>query len=206
MADGGAACSNCERKIGRLERSYSWQGHDVCFECYERLQRAGPDEPEEPRTEATGKAAATEVDAEAASEVAHWSASPAIIGYLPLYTLACAVAVGWLVAAWIAPVPELALGAPVFLMIVVVKEFVRRSVRYSIVGKRLVLDRGILNRSHHEVWAPDIREVTNNQTLVGRLCGFGTVTVDTAAHEGAEIKLENIPRPGEVVKLLNSLR
>ena len=96
--------------------------------------------------------------------------------------------------------------APVFLAVIGVQEFIRRSVRYSIVGQRLVLNSGILSRSHHEVRIPDIRELTNEQTFIGRILGFGTITVDTAAREGAEIRLENVPRPGEVVKLLNSLR
>jgi membrane protein YdbS with pleckstrin-like domain len=204
MADEGGTCSNCERKIGRLEQSYAWQGHVVCFECHERLERAGPGETGEPRAEAAAGPATT-ADPKAGPEVAHWSASPSVIGYLPLYTLAFVVAAASLVAAYLWE-PLLALIAPGFLVIVGVQEIRRRSVRYSIVGKRLVLDRGILSRSHHEIWAPDIREVTNVQTFLGRILGFGSVTVDTAAREGAEITMENIPHPGEVVKLLNSLR
>jgi len=205
MAEIGGTCSNCERKIGRLEQSYSWQGHVVCFECHERLKRAGPGETDEPRADAAKASAVTE-DSAAVSEAVHWSASPSIIGYLPLYTVACVVAAASLVAAWWYSVLPIALIAPVLLAIIVVQEFRRRSVRYSIVGKRLVLDRGILSRSHHEIWAPDIREVTNEQSLIGRILGFGSVTVDTAARDGAEIRMVNVPHPGEVVKLLNSLR
>ena len=204
MAEEGRTCSNCERKIGRLEQPCSWQGHVVCFECHERLKRAGPGETEAPRAEAVKGPAATAAPPAAGPEVTHWSASPSIIGYLPAYAVACLMAAASLVAAWwLLP---LALIAPVFLAVVGVYEISRRSVRYTIVGKRLTLEKGILSRSHHEIWVPDIREVTNEQTLIGRILGYGSVTVDTAARDGAEITLESIPHPGEVVKLLNSLR
>ena len=40
MTEPTETCANCDRKIGRLEKSCAWQGHTVCFECYERLGRA----------------------------------------------------------------------------------------------------------------------------------------------------------------------
>ena len=40
MTEPTQTCANCDRKIGRLEKPYAWQGHTVCLECYERLGRA----------------------------------------------------------------------------------------------------------------------------------------------------------------------
>jgi hypothetical protein len=226
MAETGGTCANCERKIGRLERAYAWEGHAVCFECRERLARANgqTDAEEKPRDDADEDAAGPgveagsrrgdEVEAEeeagdeggSGGEVTHWSASPTVIGHLPLYAVSCGVAVAAVGAAVWVEVWQLALMAPVFLGFIAEQEFVRRSVRYSIVGRRLIVDRGIVRRSHHEIWAPDIRELTNDQTVLGRILGYGTVTADTAAHEEGEIRMENIPSPGRVVKLLSSLR
>jgi hypothetical protein len=194
MTEPAENCANCDRKIGRLEKPYEWQGQAVCFECYERLGRA---------TRADAEKAEAESDA-AEADAVRWSASPSVVGYLPLYFVLCLMAVAALVAAyWVLPVALLALVPPPLIM---AYEIVRRSVRYSIIGSRLVLDRGILSKSHNEIRVQDIRELTCTQTLVSRILGFGTITADTAARDGAEICMENIPRPREVVDLINSLR
>jgi membrane protein YdbS with pleckstrin-like domain len=201
-------CANCERKIGRLEQSYDWQGHAVCLECYERLGRASGAGPVAAKAGGTPPVEADEEpgaeDSATDSQAVIWSASPSVIGRLPGYVglgILAAAALAGAYWAW-----QIALAAPVILLVIVAQEFVRRSVSYSIVGERLVIQHGIASRSHHEVRIPDIREVTSEQTFFGRIVGVGTVTVDTAAREGAEIRLENVPRPGALVKLLNSLR
>ena len=197
MTEPTETCANCDRKIGRLEKSYAWQGHTVCLECYERLGRASGTGAQQPPV-GTGEAPAATAAPTTDPEVTRWSASPSVIGYLPLYVVLCVVAAAALVGAywqW-----QVALVAPIPLAGIGVQEIIRRSVRYSIIGQRLVLNSGILSRTHHEVRIPDIRELTNEQTFIGRILGIGTITVDTAAREGAEIRLENVPAPGEVVK------
>jgi uncharacterized membrane protein YdbT with pleckstrin-like domain len=194
MTEPAETCANCDRKIGRLEKPYDWQGQTVCIECYERLRRASRADTEQ----ATAEAAAAEAD------TIRWSASPSVIGYLFLYFILCLMAVASLVAAyWVLPIALLAVAS---LTVIVAEEIGRRSVRFSIIGNRLVLDRGILAKSHNEIRIQDIRELTCAQSLLGRILGFGTITADTAAHDGAEIRMENIPRPRKVVDMINSLR
>jgi hypothetical protein len=45
-----------------------------------------------------------------------------------------------------------------------------------------------------------------HQTVAGRIFGYGSVGVDTAASDQVEIQMTNIPDPRGVVQLLNSLR
>jgi membrane protein YdbS with pleckstrin-like domain len=209
MAEQVQTCANCDRKIGRLEQSCQWQGHTVCLECHERLSRTAGAGAAGPLVGTVVGAAAASASpspaaASAGPESTRWSGSPAVVGYVPLYAVMGVLAVASLVAAlWVLPV---ALLAPVCLLLIGVKEILRRSVRYTITTKRVVHETGILSKGRQEVRISDIREVTSEQTLIGRIFGFGTVGVDTAANAGAEIRMENIPDPRGVVALLHSLR
>lgn len=40
--DNPDGCFNCGRRIGRLETPHLWDGHVVCYECRERLEKQLP--------------------------------------------------------------------------------------------------------------------------------------------------------------------
>jgi membrane protein YdbS with pleckstrin-like domain len=199
MAEPSSICDNCERKIGRLEQSYSWQGHTVCSDCHERLSRAAAKE--------AGAAPAAPAPATPAAEAdaIQWEGSPAIVRYVPLYALLGVLGLASAVAAiylhW-----ALLLVIPLLLLAVLVEEVQRRSVRYTITTKRVVAARGLISRDRREVRIAIIQEVTCRQTVAGRIFGYGSVGVDTAASDGVEIQMIGIPDPSGVVQLLNSLK
>lgn len=202
MAGPGGICDNCERKIGRLERSYPWQGHTVCFDCHERLSRATAREAGAAPTPAAPAAPAVPA---AEADAVQWEGSPAIVRYLPLYALLGVLGLASAAAAiylhW-----ALLLVIPLLLLAVLLEEVKRRSVRYSITTKRVIAERGIVSRDRQEVRIGIIQEVTCHQTVAGRIFGYGSVGVDTAASDQVEIQMTNIPDPRGVVQLLNSLR
>ena len=205
MTDQTSTCANCERRIGHLEKPFQWEGNTVCHECYERLSRAATDEPAPAATaEAPTPGPPAPGPAEADSVV--WTGSPAVIRNAPLYTLVGLLCVAALVLAFYIPWAWAAVAVPLLLAVVLVEEVQRRSVAYTITTKRVIAERGILSKDRHEVRISDIREVNLDQTFVGRIFGFGTVGLDTAAEVGGEINMVNISSPRRVMELLHSLR
>jgi membrane protein YdbS with pleckstrin-like domain len=198
-------CENCGRTIGRLEQPRRWQAHLVCFECHERLaHQAGGAAGSAPGAAAleTGTAGA---GADPGADDVRWRQSPSWIPYLPLYSLFGVLA---LVSLWLASVLSVyfLILFPIFAIMVAGWEIQRRSVRYTITAKRVVAERGIMNREHRELRVADIREATLDQTLIQRIVGLGTVKVDTAANAGVEIEMLSVPHPAHVLELLNELR
>jgi membrane protein YdbS with pleckstrin-like domain len=202
MAEPSSICGNCERKIGRLEQSYSWQGHTVCFDCHERLSRAAA---KEAGAAPTAPTAAAPPAPKAEADAIQWEGSPAIIRYVPLYALLGVLGLASVVAAIYLHLAVL-LVIPLLLLAVLVEEVQRRSVRYTITTKRVVAEQGIISRDRREVRIGIIQEVTCHQTVAGRVFGYGSVGIDTAASDGVEIQMIGIPDPSGVVQLLNSLK
>jgi membrane protein YdbS with pleckstrin-like domain len=206
MTDQAPTCANCDRRIGRLEQSFQWQGNTVCHECHERLSRAAATDPPAAAAAAAPAAAPPASTPSAAADTVEWSGSPAIIRYVPLYALVGLLCVAALVLAFYIPWAWAAVSIPPLLAVVLIEEVQRRSVAYTISTKRVIMERGILSKDRHEVRISDIREVNLDQTFAGRIFGFGSVGLDTAAEVGGEIHMVNIPNPRRVMELLHSLR
>jgi membrane protein YdbS with pleckstrin-like domain len=205
MTDQTATCANCDRRIGRLEKPAQWQGNTVCSECYERLLRAAANDPTAPATTAA-PASAPPAEDPAAADAVEWTASPAVIRNAPVYTAVAILCVTAIVLAFYIPLAWAAISIVPLLAVVLVEEIQRRSVAYTITTKRVIAERGILSKDRHEVRISDIREVNLDQTFTGRIFGYGSVGLDTAAEIGGDIKMVNIPHPRRVMELLHSLR
>ena len=205
MTDPTSTCANCDRQIGHLEKPFQWEGNTVCHECYERLSRAAANNPAAPATTAA-PAPAPAASEPAGVDSVEWTGSPAVIRNVPVYTAVAVLCITAIVLAFYIPSAWAAISIPPLLAIVLLEEVQRRSVAYTITSKRVIKECGILNKDRHEVRISDIREVNLDQTFVGRVFGFGTVGLDTAAEVGGNINMEYIPNPRHVMDLLHSLR
>jgi membrane protein YdbS with pleckstrin-like domain len=205
MTDQISTCANCDRQIGHLEKPFQWEGNTVCHECYERLSRAAANDPAVPAT-ASAPASAPLAEDPAEADAVEWTASPAVIRNAPVYAAVAILCVTAIVLAFYIPWPWVALSIVPLLAVVLVEEIQRRSVAYTITTKRVIAERGILSKDRHEVRISDIREVNLDQTFTGRIFGFGTVGLDTAAEVGGNINMVNIPNPRRAMELLHSLR
>lgn len=80
------------------------------------------------------------------------------------------------------------------------------STKYTITDQRVLVEKGWFATSQMEVRIGDIRAVNMNRSFWQWLGRNGTVQIATAATDGAEITMRGVPRPAELVELLNSLR
>ncbi len=74
---------------------------------------------------------------------------------------------------------------------------------YVLTNERVLLLSGVFNRDSRDVqW----RQVTNkswNQSFLGRLLGFATVSLNTASEQAGSMQLVNIPRRYQVDEIIN---
>jgi membrane protein YdbS with pleckstrin-like domain len=207
MTDQTSTCANCDRRIGRLEKPFQWEGSPVCHECYERLSRAAASEAPAATAAAaptTAPPASEPAGTEAESDV--WTGSPAVIRNVPVYAAVAILCASAVVLAFYIPSAWAAVAVPPLLAVVVVEEISRRSVAYTITTKRVIAERGILSKDRHEVRIHDVREIDLEQTFAGRIFRYGSVGLDTAAEVGGKIDMVNIANPRHVMDLLHSLR
>lgn len=80
------------------------------------------------------------------------------------------------------------------------------STKYTITDQRVLVEKGWFATSQMEVRIGDIRAVNMNRSFWQWLGRNGTIQIATAATDGAEITMRGVPRPAELVELLNSLR
>lgn len=64
----------------------------------------------------------------------------------------------------------------------------------TITDQRVMLDRGVLSRSSKIVPIDRVQDVSTRQSILGRILGYGTVEIDAAGSQGAEL-LDHVPDP-----------
>ncbi len=74
--------------------------------------------------------------------------------------------------------------------------------RVAVTSHRLVIKRGLLLRSIVEIQLRSIEQVAFHQGLLGKLLGFGQVTIHGTGVD--DLRLPNIGRPTDLVKALAS--
>jgi membrane protein YdbS with pleckstrin-like domain len=67
---------------------------------------------------------------------------------------------------------------------------------------RIVLERGRFNKCTRELLIRDIRSIDIDESFIGRLVGFGNLTIATAASGDAVEEIEGIPSPKRVRDLI----
>jgi uncharacterized membrane protein YdbT with pleckstrin-like domain len=93
--------------------------------------------------------------------------------YRVLATLAAAALLGlWLIAVWI--------------------RWNSRS--FTITDRRVILDTGVLSRASKVIALDRVQDISTNQSLLGRMFGYGRIEIDSAGAAGAEV-LSALPHP-----------
>ena len=95
------------------------------------------------------------------------------------------------------------LGAVVllFLVFVDIQWIVWRSETYTITDQRVILKRGVIGRFSRSIGMSRVQDVTTSQRLFGRMFGYGTVEIESAGKDGAEV-LTYVPRPAQFRNIL----
>lgn len=96
---------------------------------------------------------------------------PKLRTYLTL--IAVALAILWLIVVWIR----------------------WQSVGYTLTDQRIKIEAGVFGRSEKIIPIDRVQDCTTHQSLFGRMLGYGTVEVDAAGAQGAEV-LSHLPNPG----------
>ncbi|MHB8509655.1 MAG: PH domain-containing protein [Candidatus Dormibacteria bacterium] len=76
-----------------------------------------------------------------------------------------------------------------------------RSETYTLTDQRVILKRGVIGKFSRSISLSRVQDVTTSQRLFGRLLNYGTVEVESAGHDGAEV-LTCIPDPGHFRNVL----
>ena len=122
-----------------------------------------------------------------------------IVGFYFLGLLAAAAAgvIGALAASAGAGV---AIGAGVFLVVLVAGFLKRFFTRYTITTRRLRVQRGVLTRHVQETRIDRLQDHTIRQTLLERMLKVGTIDFDTSGEEHSDLfRFEGISRPEAIV-------
>src|SRR6266581_1138799 len=89
----------------------------------------------------------------------------------------------------------LAVAALVLLWLIAV--WIRwRSISYTLTDQRIKIESGVFGRQEKIIPIDRVQDCATNQSLVGRVLGYGRVEVDAAGAQGAEV-LDHLPKPGD---------
>ena len=75
--------------------------------------------------------------------------------------------------------------------------------KYKLSVDRLFFETGALNTEEEEVQLYRVRDISVRRTLWQKICGVGTVTVNSSDKSTPTIELKNIKCPKDVKELLN---
>jgi uncharacterized membrane protein YdbT with pleckstrin-like domain len=65
---------------------------------------------------------------------------------------------------------------------------------FTITDRRVILDTGILSRASKVIALDRVQDISTNQSLLGRMLGYGEIEIDSAGAAGAEV-LNALPHP-----------
>ncbi|HEV3231729.1 MAG TPA: PH domain-containing protein [Candidatus Dormibacteraeota bacterium] len=89
----------------------------------------------------------------------------------------------------------------VLLVYLDVQYVIWRSETYTLTDQRVLLRRGVIGKFSRSISMARVQDVTTSQGLLGRLLDYGTVEVESAGQDGAEV-LTYVPDPTRFRNLL----
>lgn len=83
---------------------------------------------------------------------------------------------------------------------------IKRTTFLRITTKRTIESVGLFSKSTSEILHKDIRNFTVTQTFWERIWWVGTIGIDSAAVDTQEIRMNNVPKPSEVHRVIDLYR
>lgn len=77
--------------------------------------------------------------------------------------------------------------------------------KYTVDANRLYVKKGLFRTEVHEMLLYRILDISSSRTLGQKLCGVGTLTLNTADQSTGILELKNIKQPDKVRKFLSNL-
>ena len=65
---------------------------------------------------------------------------------------------------------------------------------FTITDRRVILDTGVVSRASKVIALDRVQDISTNQSLLGRMLGYGRIEIDSAGAAGAEV-LSALPHP-----------
>lgn len=84
--------------------------------------------------------------------------------------------------------------------------YLKISNEYIFTDKRIIIKKGWLSTKTVSARHSRITDVKVNQSLIERILGVGTISINTAGGEGYEIALSHVSKPYELKKILHVLK
>jgi uncharacterized membrane protein YdbT with pleckstrin-like domain len=112
--------------------------------------------------------------------------------------LATAAANGHVQAGWVVVAVVLVFGAALL-----VGAIRRARTTYTITNERLMIQHGLLARSHQETRLERVQNVASRQSVLERLLGVGTVEFDTAGEAQYDFAFRGVANPREIVRAVD---
>jgi uncharacterized membrane protein YdbT with pleckstrin-like domain len=75
-----------------------------------------------------------------------------------------------------------------------VQYIIWRSETYTITDERVLLRRGVIGKFSRSIGLARVQDVSTSQNVLGRIFDFGTVEIESAGKDGAEV-LTHVPDP-----------
>src|SRR5260370_2560886 len=70
-----------------------------------------------------------------------------------------------------------------------------QSISYALTDQRIKIESGVFGRQTKAIPIDRVQDCSTNQSMFGRMLGYGRVEVDAAGAQGAEV-LDHLPNPG----------
>jgi uncharacterized membrane protein YdbT with pleckstrin-like domain len=65
---------------------------------------------------------------------------------------------------------------------------------FTVTDRRVILDTGVVSRASKVIALDRVQDISTNQSLLGRMLGYGRIEIDSAGASGAEV-LSALPQP-----------
>jgi uncharacterized membrane protein YdbT with pleckstrin-like domain len=137
----------------------------------------------------------------------HWKAIITPAFWTVVAVAGVVAAILWLPSGGAANVALVVIGAiavALFLWLALWPFIVWRSTHYVFTDERVLLREGVFNRQQRDIPLTRVNDVSSNQTLLERMLGCGTLTVESAGERGQSV-LTDIPKVVQVQKVAYEL-